>query len=68
MATKKRRTIVSLSVVMVLAAAGATAALVARDPQVTETAGEEQILTVEAKAGTVSVRVEGPSVVEAYRS
>ena len=63
-----KRAGVMIGIAAVCVAAGVTIFFAARKPSEAGRTGEEQILTIEAGNGTVSVRVEGPSVVEPYRS
>jgi len=63
---KATKIILTLAVVLVLAGGGFTAySLMGKSSDEVEE-GTTQILTVEAALGTVSVRVEGPSIVEPY--
>ncbi|MBN1686655.1 MAG: hypothetical protein JW852_08370, partial [Spirochaetales bacterium] len=65
---KKRNIIIWIVVLVVIAGAGVAYWLLRDTSDEIGATATEQILTTEAKRGTVSVRVEGPSVVEPYIS
>jgi HlyD family secretion protein len=65
--TKRAKPILYGAIVAVLLGVGLILYWTLKPKASPDTAGDEQqLLTVEAKAGSVSVRVEGPSVVEPY--
>lgn len=67
--TKKGKTILLVAVIAILVGGGLILYFVLGQKTSDSAAGDEQqILTVAAKTGSVSVRVEGPSVVEPYVS
>ena len=68
MAKKKSTWIVITVVVLALIAVGVWYFGFRDAPEAAAAEGEQQILTIEAKPGSVAVRVEGPSVVEPYRT
>ncbi|MBT3272973.1 MAG: efflux RND transporter periplasmic adaptor subunit [Spirochaetales bacterium] len=68
MANKKKRVILVLVIAVLVLGGAATVYLLKGAPANTVESGDDQILTLEVKEGTVAVRVEGPSVVEPYRS
>jgi HlyD family secretion protein len=66
---KKRKSILYAAIIAVLLGGALILYLVLRPQEPSGVSGDEQqILTVPAKAGSVSIRVEGPSVVEPYLS
>ena len=67
MASGKKKTIIIITLSVIIAAAAAGILLTGNTASRTSS-DEEQILTVEAKNGSVSVIVEGPSMVEPYRT
>ena len=68
MATRTKRMIAFLIILAVILGAAAIWYFLRAEPAETAESGEEQILTLEVAQGTVAVRVEGPSVVEPFRS
>jgi HlyD family secretion protein len=68
MASGKKKIIIIITLVVVIIAAAAAGVLLAGNTASGTSSDEEQILTVEVKNGSVSVIVEGPSMVEPYRS